>query len=312
MADYELLLVSVGNSRTRVARWRPAAMGLPPAQNHDDGDDRDDAPARNEAARTPVARKVPATGLEPSIVLNNEPAAQLQAAVLAEAEKLGPDGPEGGARVVVASVRDSVADALIDALTASGRRALRLVAPGRGSGGSGGGDRGLAVPMRHALPAPVTVGVDRLLAALGAYSRSGEACVVIDAGTAVTVDFVDQWGTFQGGVIAPGLGAMLSAMHTTAEALPAVDVPRSADAVPAGPFGTTTRDAMVLGAVGAVQGLAHRMIEKYAMAHGSYPRVIATGGDAPLVFREDELVEHVVPDLVLMGMAAAWWTEFGG
>jgi type III pantothenate kinase len=136
--------------------------------------------------------------------------------------------------------------------------------------------------------------------------------VVIDAGTAMTADFVDQWGTFQGGAIAPGLSAMLAAMHSSAEGLPAVEVPRAAAEVPSGPWATTTRDAMVLGALLAVRGMAHRAIERYALAHGSYPRVIATGGDAPLLFGEDELIEHIVPDLVLIGMAAAWWSEFGG
>jgi pantothenate kinase type III len=93
-----------------------------------------------------------------------------------------------------------------------------------------------------------------------------------------------------------------------------LEVPRTeADAVPAGPLGRNTRDAMLLGAIEAVRGLSHRMIDRYAEVEGGYPRVIATGGDAALLFREDDLIEHIVPDLVLIGMQTAWIrSEFPG
>jgi pantothenate kinase type III len=55
-----------------------------------------------------------------------------------------------------------------------------------------------------------------------------------------------------------------------------------------------------------VVGLVHLLIDKYAEFYEAYPRVIATGGDAAVLFEDDELVEHIVPDLTLIGMKTAW------
>ncbi len=254
----DLLLVSIGNSRTRVARAKA------------------DGP------------------IEPSRVIENRDEAALLGALVAAAQELDPET----SRVLLASVNDAVALRVLQVLQAPDLpRVVRLVAPG----GSG-----LAVPMQVDLPPPLTVGVDRLLAALGAHDRSRTACVVIDAGTAVTVDFVDEFGVFRGGVIAPGLAMLLRSLHQGTSALPALPSPRSASELPAGPMGKTTAEAMTLGCVASIVGLCHRMIDRYATAHGRYPRVVATGGDAPLLFENDDLVEAVVPDLILIGMQSAW------
>ncbi len=269
----QLVLISVGNTRTRWSTWR------------------NDEPSTGSGGRS-----VGSGLLEPSRVLENGSVNALGEAVAETARAL----PAERSGVVVASVNDAISEALVSEVRKGvSMPVVRLVAPG---------DRaeGLKVPVQHALTEPVTVGVDRLLAALGAHAKSGDACVVIDAGTAVTVDFIDAWGVFQGGVIAPGLGAMLRAMHEGTSRLPLLTTPRTPAEVPSGPIGRTTREAMMLGAMRAIQGLAHRMIDQYAEVNGAYPRVIATGGDAALLFEHDELVEHVVPDLVLMGMASAW------
>lgn len=282
MPTPEAVLVSVGNTRTRVA----AVVGgrLQPSQ----------------------------------VALNGDPSAL--AALVREHVPNGP-GESGSCVVAVASVNHGVRDALLATLAESGwgrgthaARVVLLRAPGSAgaaAAASGGAPIGthLDVPMRHALESPVTVGVDRLLAALGAHARSGEACVVIDAGTAVTVDFVDAWGVFQGGCIAPGLAMSLRALHEHTAALPLVDV--STLGGPSGlarsesPLGRSTADAIALGCMTAIRGLVHRLIDQYAAMNNAYPRIIATGGDAPLLFEHDELVEHIVPDLILVGMHAA-------
>jgi len=131
--------------------------------------------------------------------------------------------------------------------------------------------------------------------------------VVIDAGTAITVDFVDDRGCFQGGCIAPGLGLMLASLHEHTAALPLIE--RHEGEIPdvgAGPLGKTTAGAMVHGCLAAIRGMAHGLIDQYAELNNAYPRVVATGGDAPRLFENDELVEAIVPDLVLMGLQATW------
>jgi len=170
--------------------------------------------------------------------------------------------------------------------------------------------RDLRIPLTHTLDDAATVGQDRLLCALGAFKRAGQACVVIDAGTAVTVDFVDGEGVFHGGVIAPGVRMMLASLHERTAALPSLE-PEAPD--PArGPFGKDTRHAMLLGVRGAVQGLVHLMIDRYAEHYEAYPQIIATGGDAATLFEGDDLIEHIVPDLQLVGILETCLAELTG
>lgn len=193
--------------------------------------------------------------------------------------------------VVIGTVNPAMADSLESSLGGvDGERVYRL-------------GRDLVIPIANALTDDSTVGQDRLLCALGAYSRAEQACVVVDAGTAITVDFVDGEGTFQGGVIAPGLNMMLAAMHEKTAALPKVSF-----ALPdpiLGPFGKDTRHAMQLGVLNAAKGLVRTVIEQYAESFGAYPQIIATGGDARVLFENDDLVENIVPELQLIGIAAA-------
>lgn len=235
--------------------------------------------------------------LEAGTVLPNTDAAAIARSVAELATR------DGGVAVLIASVNAPAADALEKALRAEKIECLRF-------------GRDVPVPLVNTLTDDSTVGVDRLLDALGAFDRAQQACIVIDAGTAVTVDFIDGEGTFHGGAIAPGLSMMLKALHEHTAALPSVEI--DAASVPpsqieyaaeehAGqtPFGKSTREAMIVGVVAAVRGLCHHLIDRYAEFYRGYPRVIATGGDAPLLFENDSLVEHVVPDLTLIGMHAA-------
>lgn len=243
-----MLVVSVGNTRTRFARVEQGK-------------------------------------LEPSRVVDNaDPAAAHAAAVAAAGE--------GGLPVLMASVNDEFADGLERALEAAGSRVTRFV-------------RDVPIPIQNTLDDDSTVGQDRLLDALGAFSRSRQACVVIDAGTAVTVDFVDGEGTFHGGAIAPGTAMMLRALHEHTSALPEVRLTPETLPGSDAPFGKSTAKAMALGVASSVRGLVHVLIDRYAEFYGAYPRIVATGGDAPLLFENDDLVEHIVPDLTLVGMVAA-------
>lgn len=280
MTVRDLILVSLGNSRTRLAH----------------------------AKLTGTAR---AGELAPATVIDSDSTQQIVDQIVRLADTLEAEA----ARIVIASVNEPGCAALLAKLAGlPGLPALVRLTHTGAAGSSAGNVLGLKIPIATDLDPGATPGADRLLCALAAHDRSHTSCVVIDAGTAVTVDLVGKFGTFQGGVIAPGLRSMLEAMTRAATALPKVELPRNeSDAVPVGPLGRTTRDAMLLGAIESVRGLAHRMIDRYAEVEGSYPRVIATGGDAALLFRSDELIEHIVPDLVLIGMQTAWIrSEFPG
>ncbi len=167
----------------------------------------------------------------------------------------------------------------------------------------------LTIPIRHALQdeAVAKTGQDRLLNALAAFDAAKQAVVVVDAGTAITVDFIDGKGVFQGGAIAPGAGAGLRALHSMTTSLPELKAEQPDDE----PFGRDTRQAMLQGMKYGAQGLVRRLVERYAEAYDAYPMVVATGGDAGLLFDDDELVDRVVPHLTLRGIALACVHELG-
>lgn len=202
--------------------------------------------------------------------------------------------------VVIASVRHDLSDRLVEQLGPAVRQR--------------GGDlylfgRDLAIPIQTALRDDTTVGQDRLLSALGAYSRAQQACIIVDAGTAVTVDFVDGEGVFQGGAIAPGLNLMLRALHEGTAALP---LPRFEPIGDDQPFGKDTRSAMLLGVQSAVRGMVRHLAERYGEAYGAYPQIVATGGDARVLFENDDLIEAIVPDLTLIGIQTACAVQLAG
>jgi type III pantothenate kinase len=196
----------------------------------------------------------------------------------------------GAPAMVIASVNPPAQAALERRLTAAGDVAGVYVA-----------GRDLPIPVETALKDPTTVGHDRLLCAHAAYRRAQGACVVIDCGTAITVDFVDGTGVFHGGAIAPGVGAMLRSLPQAAPRLPEVawGRPELVD----GPFGRDTREAILVGVRAAAVGMAHLLVDQYAEFFGAYPRIIATGGDATDLFSDDEIIEQIVPDLQLVGLA---------
>ncbi len=164
--------------------------------------------------------------------------------------------------------------------------------------------RDLPIPVRHALTesGEKTVGQDRLLCAIGAYQVVGQACIVVDMGTAITVDFVDGEGVFQGGAIMPGIAMMFNALHEKTAHLPQLkyEKPKPDDLSP----GRQTDTAMQLGVNACVHGAIRWLSERYAEFYEGYPQIVATGGDMGAL-EGDELIEAFVPDLQLHGIRAA-------
>lgn len=238
--------------------------------------------------RTRVARCGGNEVHDPVSVANADPGSVANA-VLAACENVH------GAPIVVSSVVPDLGERLRRVLAEQhGLEVLRI-----------GHD--VAVPIRVALDDASTVGQDRLLCALAAFHHAEQACVVVDAGTAITVDFVDGEGVFQGGVIAPGLALMLRSLRQGTAQLP--EIVYSAPDPARGPFGKDTAHAMVLGVRAAARGLVRETVERYAEHYQAYPQIVATGGDARALFEDDDLVEHIVPDLQLMGIARAYRHE---
>jgi pantothenate kinase type III len=62
---------------------------------------------------------------------------------------------------------------------------------------------------------------------------------------------------------------------------------------------------MLLGVHEGLRGMVRQLVERYAEHYGAFPMVVATGGDAETLFSGDDLVDRIVPELVLMGIAVA-------
>ena len=159
-------------------------------------------------------------------------------------------------------------------------------------------ERDLPIPIGRQLDPEAMVGEDRLLTAAAAYDKLKQACVIIDAGTALTVDLVDGIGTFHGGAILPGAQLQLDSLSSRTAQLPEVELSKPADCL-----GHSTAEAMLSGVYHGMRGAVRELVEQFAFKTGQYPMVIATGGDAQVLFRECDYVDRVVPDLTLMGLA---------
>jgi type III pantothenate kinase len=133
------------------------------------------------------------------------------------------------------------------------------------------------LPLRVLLARPDHVGIDRLLDAVAANSRRrpGAPAVIVDAGSAVTVDWLDATGAFAGGAILPGLRLMGLALHEHTALLPLIPPPAGPPPLP----GTSTPDAMAAGVFWAAAGGVQALIRELA-AGGPRPDVFLTGGDA--------------------------------
>lgn len=200
--------------------------------------------------------------------------------------------PQGEPVVVMSSVSAETTDAIESAL--GERFASHVYRFGRD----------LQLPISHTLTesGERTVGQDRLLCAIGAFDVVKQACVVIDMGTAITVDFVDGEGVFHGGAIMPGVAMMFDAMHERTAQLPQLTY-KKPDPDSFAP-GNQTDEAMQLGVTACVRGAIRHLAERYAEFYEGYPQIIATGGDMG-VLEGDEFIEAFVPDLQLHGIRAA-------
>lgn len=161
--------------------------------------------------------------------------------------------------------------------------------------------RQIDLPIDVLTEPPQQTGVDRVLNVAAAFEQLQKACIVVDAGTAITLNCCNEAGDFVGGAIAPGIGLMLDALHEKTAGLPKI-----AFEVPTEVFGRSTAEAMRRGVYDAIRGLVKEFAEGYATRLGEWPEIIATGGDAQKLFADWELIHAISPDLTLYGVALAY------
>lgn len=159
------------------------------------------------------------------------------------------------------------------------------------------------LPLQVELPQPDRVGVDRLLNAVAAnvLRPADRAAVVVDLGTAITVDLVSAAGAFQGGAILPGLMTSAKALNQFTDMLPLL---AELDGAPQA-LGRSTLEAMRSGLFWGAVGGVRELIARYAEQLSAPPAVIVAGGSSNVVA---DLLGHGArhePHLTLSGIALA-------
>ncbi len=170
------------------------------------------------------------------------------------------------------------------------------------------------IPISTALVRPDTTGPDRLLAAWAAATIHGSPVIVVDLGTATTVDAVDMDGFFVGGAILPGLALSADALAEGTARLPRVGLGLPREVIGADTM-SALQSGIVIGHIGAVRELALRM---HAHINPAGPRapathVIVTGGHSAAPWAKaawqsaaapglPAIADVLDPDLVLKGL----------
>lgn len=158
----------------------------------------------------------------------------------------------------------------------------------------------MPLPIKLDYKTPETLGADRIADACGAAGlHPGESCLVIDAGTCITVDFIDSKGVYHGGAIMPGLKMNLQALHTFTAKLPLIDL-EGVEKTPV--LGRSTEESILAGTIGATLLALAGYVALYKEKAPNL-RVLLTGGDAKYLLASgtNNGWEHV-QNLTLIGL----------
>jgi type III pantothenate kinase len=188
-----------------------------------------------------------------------------------------------GCRIVVSSVTESSVRVLADA-AANASMSLELAG------------KHLPCPIPLDYQPASALGSDRWLGAMAAF-RMHAACIIVDCGSATTINCIDNQGVFRGGAIAPGLGAIARGMAVATPGLPAADLDGCAE-VPA----RSPDRAVTAGVLLGYAGMVERLVASCFAVNRSCARVVLTGGNAGRLVRWTRLRALHVPDLVHRGL----------
>jgi type III pantothenate kinase len=188
-------------------------------------------------------------------------------------------------RVLVSSVVPSLTHAYEEISEQATGRLPMVVGPGLKTG----------MPIRY--DNPHEVGADRIVNGVAAHERFGGPVIVIDFGTATTIDVIDSSGSYLGGSIAPGVETSAEALFAKAARLSKVDLEP-----PGHVIGTNTQaslqSGLMLGTAAMIDGLVERVWDEL----GEEATVVATGGLAHTMAPLCETIHEVDEDLTLKGL----------
>lgn len=147
---------------------------------------------------------------------------------------------------------------------------------------------------------PKSLGADRAVNAIAAHAAYAGDLIVVDFGTATTIDAIDFNGAYKGGIIAPGLNLSLDALVGNTAKLPRIAI---AEPATHSVIGTNTEDQMLIGVYWGYVAMIEGLIARMRAEIGRPATVVATGGLAVLFHRQAGLFDAIDPDLTLNGLA---------
>ena len=158
-------------------------------------------------------------------------------------------------------------------------------------------ETGVRTGLRILYDSPRDVGADRVVDAVAAMHLYGTPLVIVDLGTATVFDAINREGEYLGGAIAPGVGIGAEALFQRAAKLYRVEMSKPQSAIGRNTV-AALQSGIVFGNIGLIEGLVARFKEEL----GDDAKVIATGGYADLLAEGTAIVDHVNPNLTLLGL----------
>jgi type III pantothenate kinase len=156
---------------------------------------------------------------------------------------------------------------------------------------------GVKTGVRISTDNPREVGADRVVNAAAAHRLYGGPVIVIDFGTATTLDAVSEEGDYLGGAIAPGIGISSEALFERASKLPRIELIAPQHAIGTNSV-TAMQSGIIFGYVGLIESLVHRIRKEL----GGKAFVVATGGLANVIAKETKVVDVVNSHITLCGL----------
>ena len=161
------------------------------------------------------------------------------------------------------------------------------------------GENNLKIGIDINIDNPSEAGADRIVNAVAVKKFYNKPSIVIDFGTATTFDIVSKSGSYEGGIIAPGVNLSLEALYMAASRLPRIKVDNNKNI---NIVGKNTKDSMYSGIywgyISLIEGLVKRINEEKNFNH----YVIATGGLSNLFSKNCSIIEKVDNELTLNGL----------